>query len=307
MDGAEIIRRWNSLAQSDVHRVLRDWMESAGLETHVDEAGNLRGVYGEGPRLMIGSPIDAVLGVLIGIALVEQRPPCAIEVAALTGCAPEAAGYLEFHSEQGPALECLNLPLGVAEAIAGISRWELRFEGQAGHAGATPMNSRHDALAGAAEWIGLVEHVAQTTPGLLATVDTMVVEPGAVCRIPERTRVGLNVCHALDEVRERAREILLGGAEQIAERRGLRVEGESLIEEPATALDTAMAEAAMEAAGYPVRRMISGAGHHAAFHARTVPAAMILLRSPGGESLLPADVDAALAVGAEFLRRWGRE
>ena len=47
-------------------------------------------------------------------------------------------GYLEFHIEQGPVLECLGLPLGVVTAIVGQSRLDVTFRGQANHAGTTP-------------------------------------------------------------------------------------------------------------------------------------------------------------------------
>ena len=81
-----------------------------------------------------------------------------------------ALGYLEFHIEQGPVLENLNLPLAVVDVISGQSRADLMFEGVAGHAGTTPMKIRKDALAGAAAWIAEVEREALTTPGLVATV-----------------------------------------------------------------------------------------------------------------------------------------
>jgi allantoate deiminase len=222
-------------------------------------------------------------------------------------------GYLEFHIEQGPVLESLGLPLGVVEAIAGQSRWDLRFVGKASHAGATPMNRRRDALACAAEWIGLVEHVAETTPGLVATVGMIEAKPGAGNVIPGLVRTSLDVRHAMDEVRQRALNLLLDGAEHIAQRRGLTVEGESLLEQPATALHFEMLEESVEAAGFPVHRMVSGAGHDAQILAQKVPASMLFLRSPGGishhpdESVLAEDVDAALAVGAELLRTWGPE
>jgi allantoate deiminase len=175
------------------------------------------------------------------------------------------------------------------------------------------MGRRHDALAGAAEWIGLVEHVALTTPGLVATVDTIEVRPCASTVIPGTVRASVDVRHAMDEVRERAREILLDGAQQIAERRGLKVEGEPRVEEPAAALHWEVVEDALEAAEYPVRRIVSGGSHDAMILARKIPASMIFLRSPGGishhpdESVLQEDVDAALRVGAEFLRLWRPE
>ena len=65
----------------------------------------------------------------------------------------------------------------------------------------------------------------------------------------------------------------------------------------------------VEAAGYPVHHMTSGAGHDAMILAPHLPAAMLFLRSPGGishhpdESVLAADVDAALEVGLRFIRR----
>ncbi len=70
-------------------------------------------------------------------------------------------------------------------------------------------------------------------------------------------------------------------------------------------------ERAVVSAGYPVHRMPSGAGHDAMILARRMPAAMLFLRSPGGishhpdESVLAADVDAALDVGNAVPRRTG--
>ena len=165
-------------------------------------------------------------------------------------------------------------------------------------------------MACAAEWIGLVEHVAQTTAGLVATVGRLDAQPGAGSVIAGAAHASLDVRHALDEVRHRALDILLDGAEQIAQRRGVSVEGESGLEQPAVALRLHELEDAVKSAGYPVHRMISGAGHDAMILARKVPASMLCLRSPGGighhpdESVLAEDVDAALAAGAHFLKTW---
>jgi allantoate deiminase len=79
----------------EVHRLVRDWMESAGMQVRVDAVGNLRGIYGDpvAPRLVIGSHLDTVpragafdgvLGVMIGIALVDAAPVCAVEVVAFS-------------------------------------------------------------------------------------------------------------------------------------------------------------------------------------------------------------------------------
>jgi allantoate deiminase len=227
----------------------------------------------------------------------------------------DAMGYLEFHIEQGPVLESLNLPLGIVETIVGQSRWEVDFRGKANHAGTTPMHLRQDALQGAAEWISAVEREAGTTNGLLATVGRLEVLPGAGNVIAESARASLDVRHAYDSIRKHAVAGMLELAEEIAARRDLAVSTELLLDQGAVAMDrsgTSALEAAVIAGGYPPHRMNSGAGHDAMIVARRMPAAMLFLRSPGGishhpdESVLPGDVAAALSVGLKFLEQLER-
>jgi allantoate deiminase len=223
---------------------------------------------------------------------------------------PDAIGYLECHIEQGPVLESVQAPLGVVEAIAGQSRLDVIFTGAANHAGTTPMHSRRDALAGAAEWIGAVEREACATSGLVATVGRVETSPGAGNVIPGMCRVSLDVRHAVDAVRRGAVLRLLGCAGTIAGRRGLSISSEQRLDQPAVAMDaalTAMLERAVVRSGYPVHRLISGAGHDSMILASKMPVAMLFVRSPGGishhpdESVLPGDVAAALTVGKAFV------
>lgn len=84
------------------------------------------------------------------------------------------------------------------------------------------------------------------------------------------------------------------------------------MDQPAVSMDerlTAYLVDAMEAAGFPPKRMNSGAGHDAMVMASRMPTAMLFLRSPGGISHSPAetvrieDVEAALEVMSVFLKR----
>lgn len=224
-------------------------------------------------------------------------------------------GYLEFHIEQGPVLEALDYPLGVVDAIVGQSRYELTFEGMAGHAGTTPMTLRHDALACASEWVLVVEELARTTPGLAATVGSLVVEPGASNVIAGRTRATLDVRHRDDNARHSAVVNLLATADAIALRRGLRSSNTLRLDQPAVPMDAAMTARlvhAVERCGHPVHSMASGAGHDAMIVAGCMPAAMLFVRSPGGishhpdESVLVEDVAAALETGLAFLEDLAR-
>src|ERR1700727_3424375 len=70
---------------------------------------------------------------------------------------PDVVAFVEAHIEQGPTLEAEGLPLGVVTAINGATRLEVVIDGVAGHAGATPMHLRRDALAAAAEIMLAIE------------------------------------------------------------------------------------------------------------------------------------------------------
>lgn len=234
--------------------------------------------------------------------------PDAIPKAKFTG---DYLGYLEFHIEQGPVLESLNLPLGIVEAIVGQTRLELTFHGKANHAGTTPMNLRQDALAGAAEWMLLVEGVAKKQPGVVATIGTISALPGAGNVIPGEVKLSLDVRHADDATREKAGADFLSGAEQIAGSRHLTVSWQIRLEQNAVPCDVCFVKRLAEAVGkthYPVYRMASGAGHDAMVLAEMMPVAMLFLRTPGGlshhpdETVLESDVGAALEVGLAFLK-----
>ena len=76
--------------------------------------------------------------------------------------------YVELHIEQGRVLENEDLPAGVVTGIAGPVWLRFSIEGETGHAGATPMSLRRDALAAAAEIVGLIEAEASVQARALA-------------------------------------------------------------------------------------------------------------------------------------------
>jgi allantoate deiminase len=222
----------------------------------------------------------------------------------------ELLGYCELHIEQGPVLEARARAVGVVTAIAGQSHAEVVFDGVAGHAGTVPMGARRDAFAAAAEWALVVERVARATAGLVATVGSVEVEPGSRNVIPARARLSLDARHGDDGVREAAVAALREAADAVASARGVTVEWRPRAGMPAVPLDPALSERladAVAAAGLPVERLPSGAGHDAAMLASITPAAMLFVRCRGGvshhpdESVEEADVAAALDVLERFV------
>jgi len=232
----------------------------------------------------------------------ENIPNAAIE--------NDTLGYLEFHIEQGPVLEQLNQPLAAVEAIAGQSRLEFTFAGRTNHAGTTPMYLRHDALAGAAEWIGKVERAGQGVPRLVATVGRIEAKPGATNVIAGEARVTLDVRHRSDDIRSRVVADLIREAHELASRRGLSVSENTLLSQRAVAMEpffVEQVENAIAKAGCKPHRIVSGAGHDAMILAEKVPSGMIFLRTQGGishdpaESVAAEDIEKAIQCGLHLL------
>src|SRR3954469_15695124 len=150
-------------------------------------------------------------GVTLGEAIGELGQPL------LAG----ARAYFEVHIEQGPVLEAEGLPLGVVTAIAGQTRFNVAFDGLAGHAGTTPMDLRRDALGAAAEFVLATERLAHGTPGLVATVGEIGIPHGACNVIPGRVDATLDIRHQDDAVRARAIATLREQCDAICSRRGI--------------------------------------------------------------------------------------
>jgi allantoate deiminase len=222
----------------------------------------------------------------------------------------DALGYLEFHIEQGPALESEGLPLGVVETIAGQSRYEVVFTGEANHAGTTPMPLRHDAMSAAAQWIVEVEHYARETRGLVATVGSVLTIPGAGNVVAGEVRATLDLRSANDGTRTDAASHLLESAKAFGKLRGVTANATLRMDQAAVPMNRTLLrllEDAVNSVGAPIRRIVSGAGHDAMIVAPHMPAAMLFLRTPHGlshhpdESVLPADVQLGLDAGVAFV------
>jgi allantoate deiminase len=243
-----------------------------------------------------------------GVSLEDAIREYGGDPASLAGAARppgSLAGYIEVHIEQGPLLDEREVALGVVSAIAGQTRAALRFSGVAGHAGTVPMEHRHDALCAAAELVLDAEALARGTPGLVATSGRLAALPGAPNVIPGAAELSLDVRHPDDAERAAAVARLRERAGEAAAARGVGVEWEGLLDQPAVRCDPALSERmtrAAEAAGAQPLTLPSGAGHDAAVVAAIAPIAMLFVRCAGGVSHHPdesvAEADVALAVDA---------
>ena len=231
--------------------------------------------------------------------------------AAVGSPAPQLAGYLEVHIEQGPVLEREGVSVGVVSAIAGQTRARVVVRGEAGHAGTLPMAARRDALAAAAEVVLAVERVGRSTDGLVATVGALELSPNVGNVVPGEARMLLEVRHAEDAIRAQAADTIRAEVERITSARGVDASWTLRYDTAAVEMTPDVRrrlEAAILAAGHPVRTLVSGAGHDAVVLSRVCDAAMLFVRCAGGishdprESVDEADVAVALDVVERFLR-----
>lgn len=201
------------------------------------------------------------------------------------------AAFVELHIEQGGVLEARGLDIGAVTAIAGLVQHIVRITGDANHAGATPMDLRRDALAGAAEIVLAAEALAKEL-GAVATAGKLTAEPGAFNIIPGAAELWLDARAARPEVLDALDAKLREAASRICARRGLTVDvvaRQKVTPGPCDELAIAAVERGAAAAGLTSMRMLSGAIHDALHMSGFCPSSMIFVPSRGGKSHCPEE------------------
>jgi hydantoinase/carbamoylase family amidase len=190
--------------------------------------------------------------------------------------------YLELHIEQGPVLEREGLPVAAVSGTFGVERRRLVFEGQAAHAGTTPMAMRRDAGLAAARTALAVEAAALAHGGVGTTGDVRL-EPGIPTAVPGRAELLTDLRHAEAGPLEAMLEQTLAAARAAADERGSDFRQDVVWRIEPIRFDERLVAAAAEAAGTG-RVLASGALHDAAEMARHVPTAMLFAPSTSGLS-----------------------
>jgi N-carbamoyl-L-amino-acid hydrolase len=211
----------------------------------------------------------------------EHAGLCVADIPRLKRDPSRYLGFVEVHIEQGPVLNALDLPLGVVTSINGSARFLGEFTGMASHAGTTPMGSRRDAAAAAAELVLYMERRGSAVPDLVATVGMLEVPSGSINVVPGRARFSLDIRATTDPVRDACIADVLAEIDAICARRGVSVRLEETVRVAAapSAPDwQARWERAVQALGLPVHRMPSGAGHDAMKLHAIMPQAMLFTR-----------------------------
>ena len=219
------------------------------------------------------------------------------------------AAIIELHIEQGPNLEENKVPIGIVQGIVGLRRWMCVATGVTNHAGTTPMNRRHDALATAARELLAVRDSVRAEHGhQVGTVGYMRAEPGAP-----------NVIAGRVEFPYELRDLDAGKIEHMRERTQQRFAAIDREEGTTTActqvnhIEPALSDpeiqatirVAARAAGLATLDLPSGAVHDAGEISRLAPMGMIFVPSRAGISHAPQEFTQPtdVANGVEVLYR----
>lgn len=221
------------------------------------------------------------------------------------------AGYLEVHIEQGPVLLEADLPVGIVTAIAGGSRYAVKIDGEAGHAGTVPMSLRRDAVAAAAEITLFVEKRCRQE-GLVGTVGRFTVTGGgAMNMIAGQCEISVDVRSGSDAARKAAVADILAEIERISARRGVTARAREALEAAAAPCSRRLQDAfaaSIARAGLPVRHLPSGAGHDAVMFSGVTDIGMLFVRCGNGgvshsprETVTAEDADTAARILLDVL------
>jgi beta-ureidopropionase / N-carbamoyl-L-amino-acid hydrolase len=212
-------------------------------------------------------------------------------------------GFVELHIDQTRDVASGYSAAGVVTRLAARLRLQVELAGRADHAGTTPREERHDALAAAARIIVRADTEAAERLGLVFTTGRLEVEPNAPTTVPSRVRMWLDARAPDPETVESWRDAVTTEAERVAEEAGVTLALRTASWSAGTEFPEDVREALRIGLPPPKQRIVCYAGHDAGIVAGARPAGMVLVRNETGISHSPEE-DVSLedaAVGANAL------
>lgn len=202
-------------------------------------------------------------------------------------CCQDMAAFVELHVEQGPVLEAIAVEIGVVTGIVAQRRFVITVQGQASHAGTTPMSMRQDALVAAAEIVLAVNQLAITPGDQVATVGRFDVSPNVANVIPDRVELSLDIRDLsnphLDQLLARLEQLI----DTIASKTHTQIQIQEKMRNQPVLADPEIQDTIITTCieqGLTYHRLPSRAGHDAQELAKVTDMGMIFVPSQAGVS-----------------------
>lgn len=258
----------------------------------LEEEGGRFGIACLGSQLLIGgvAPAEALAKVdADGVTMAEAANAAGFDTSSMgrdERAIARIGQYLELHVEQGIALAGMGAAVGIASQILSHSRTRMVFDGEANHAGTTPLEIRKDPMIPYAHAV-LRTRTSAERHGAVATIGRVEVEHNASNAIPKRVRAWLD---ARADSAETVQCIVAEVAEEAgrrAEEHGVVLQTETDSISPEVRFDPVLRETlerALNRAGIDAPVIPTGAGHDAAILAGVRPSGMLFARNLTGVS-----------------------
>lgn len=193
---------------------------------------------------------------------------------------------LELHVEQGPRLVESGTPVGVVEGVFGIAWLRCTVEGETDHAGPSPMHTRNDAMAAAADAVHEINRLPnRLSTDAISTVGEFNVEPDSVNVIPGVAEFTTDVRSFDATTVEEAIRRVDAEIQAACSRHGVSYELEEFWRVDPMDFDPTIRETIAESAaevGIDHEHLVSGAGHDAKYLNEAAPTGMIFVPSVDG-------------------------
>jgi N-carbamoyl-L-amino-acid hydrolase len=193
---------------------------------------------------------------------------------------------LELHVEQGPRLEASGTPVGVVDGVFGIAWLRCTIEGETDHAGPSPMHTRKDAMAAAADAVHEINRLPnRLSADAISTVGEFNLEPDSVNVIPGVAEFTIDVRSFDAATVEKAIQRVDAEIESACSRHGVSYELEEFWRVEPMDFDPTIRETIAQSAadiGVEYEHLVSGAGHDAKYLNEVAPTGMIFVPSVDG-------------------------
>ncbi|WHY85157.1 allantoate deiminase [Neobacillus novalis] len=201
--------------------------------------------------------------------------------------------FVELHVEQGSVLETEKIPVAVVNNIVGQRRFTVEVNGEANHAGTTPMGYRKDALYAASQMVfEMITMAREVGDPLVTTVGKIEAQPNIVNVVPGKAIFTIDVRHTDKEALISFTNQLTERINEISKEHGVETTTDMWMDADPVPMDTTVVElienqCKENSLNYKV--MHSGAGHDSQIFAPFVPTAMLFVPSHKGISHNPAE------------------
>ncbi len=305
LGGLEVARCLHELGISLRHPLeVVDFLAEEPTDFGVSTVGS-RGMSGNLTAEMLAKTDPTGRTLRQALAELGGRPD---EIPSQVRVSGDIVAYLEMHIEQGPVLAQQGVPLAAVTGIAGIRRFTVEVQGEANHAGTTPMALRKDALVAAAQLVVDAEAIFRSESGAVGTVGRLAVHPNMANVVPGRVEFIAEMRSIDPQVIEGMGLAFQARAAEVAAQRGLDIKAKLLTDATPVQADARLLEITTRACRQAAPNALvlpSGAGHDGMQIGTIAPIGMIFVPSREGKSHTPeewTDLE-DIALGVQALAR----